>query len=164
MLSERELLDSLPFAEQCKEADAELLKVLYESKLKKYQAPAEYNLLVSCGALVRDRLRHNLDIQVAEAERLYYNCDYHQCFSLTDRFVTIVFSSFFSEYSCHYLLIILHYYIFFVFSLLKKDPYHSGCLPVHIACLVELKKTNGTNLLHIKSKFFIFKMILYLFE
>ncbi|XP_014232133.1 cell division cycle protein 16 homolog [Trichogramma pretiosum] len=109
---ERELLDSLPFNEQCKEADAELLKLLYESKLKKYQAPAEYNLLVSCGALAKDRLRHNLDMQVAEAERLYYNCDYHQCFTLTE-------------------------------SILKSDPYHSSCLPVHIACLVELRKTNA---------------------
>ena len=87
IILERELLDSLPFNTQCKEADAELIKLLYESKLKKYQAPADYNLLVSCGALVRDRLRPNLDIQVAEAERLYYNCDYHQCFSLTERFV-----------------------------------------------------------------------------
>ncbi|XP_058792330.1 cell division cycle protein 16 homolog [Phymastichus coffea] len=109
---EQELLESLPFAEQCKEADAELLKLLYESKLKKYHAPAENNILVSCGVLVTDRLRHNLDIQVSEAERLYYNCDYHQCFSLTE-------------------------------SILKSDPYHSGCLPVHIACLVELRKTNA---------------------
>lgn len=33
--------------------------------------------------------------------------------------------------------------IHFVCRILKKDPYHSACLPVHIACLVELKKTNG---------------------
>lgn len=31
---------------------------------------------------------------------------------------------------------------FFNFRILKKDPYHNSCLPVHIACLVELKKTN----------------------
>ena len=62
IILERELLDSLPFNAQCKEADAELLKLLYESKLKKYQAPADYYLLVFCGALVGDRLRPNLDI------------------------------------------------------------------------------------------------------
>jgi hypothetical protein len=28
-------------------------------------------------------------------------------------------------------------------SVLNKDPYHSGCLPVHISCLVELKKVNS---------------------
>jgi len=27
-------------------------------------------------------------------------------------------------------------------DVLKKDPYHSSCLPVHISCLVELKKVN----------------------
>lgn len=25
---------------------------------------------------------------------------------------------------------------------LKHDPYHSGCLPIHISCLVELKQSN----------------------
>lgn len=84
-------MDSLPFAEQCKEADAELIKLLYESKLKKYQAPTENNLLVSSGVLVKDRLRFNLDMQVAEAERLYYNCDYHQCFSLTERYKSYIY-------------------------------------------------------------------------
>lgn len=29
------------------------------------------------------------------------------------------------------------------YSVLKKDPYHSSCLPVHISCLVELKKVNS---------------------
>ncbi|XP_053593265.1 cell division cycle protein 16 homolog [Microplitis demolitor] len=111
---EKELLDSLPFNEQCSEADRDLLKLLYESKLKKYQAPME-DLSITCGTkgvLVTDRLQDNLDMQVAKAERLYYNCDYQQCFSLTE-------------------------------TILKKDPYHNCCLPVHIACLVELKKTNA---------------------
>lgn len=59
--------------------------MLYESKLKKYQAPLE-DLSITCakGVLVTDRLQENLDMQVAKAERLYYNCDYQQCFSLTE--------------------------------------------------------------------------------
>ncbi|KAG7213440.1 hypothetical protein KM043_002718 [Ampulex compressa] len=112
---EKELLESLPLGEQCSEAEAELLKLLYESKLKKYQEPNEKQSLITCsvmGVLVTDRLLGNLDMEVAEAERLYYNCNYHRCFSLTER-------------------------------ILKKDPYHNSCLPVHIACLVELKKTNA---------------------
>lgn len=112
---EKELLESLPINEQCTEAEAEFLRLLYDSKLKKYQEPTESQSVASCGimgVLVTDRLRGNLDMQVSEAERLYYNCDYQQCFSLTE-------------------------------SILKKDPYHNGCLPVHIACLVELKKTNA---------------------
>ncbi|KMQ88903.1 cell division cycle protein 16-like protein [Lasius niger] len=112
---ERELLESLPFAEQCVKGEAELLQLLYDSKLKKYQAPNTKQSLITCnvmGICVTDRLADNLDMQVAKAERLYYNCDYHQCFSLTEK-------------------------------ILKKDPYHNSCLPVHIACLVELKKTNA---------------------
>ncbi|KZC08990.1 Cell division cycle protein 16 like protein [Dufourea novaeangliae] len=112
---EKELLESLPFSEQCTEAETELLRLLYESKLKKYQEPNKKQTLATCsvmGVLVSDRLLGNLDMEVSEAERLYYNCDYHKCFSLTER-------------------------------ILKKDPYHNTCLPVHIACLVELKKTNA---------------------
>lgn len=30
------------------------------------------------------KLKSNIDLQVAEAERLYYNCDYHQCSQLTE--------------------------------------------------------------------------------
>ncbi|KYM98209.1 Cell division cycle protein 16 like protein [Cyphomyrmex costatus] len=112
---ERELLESLPFTEQCTEGEAELLRLLYDSKLKKYQDPNRKQSLSKCNVMsicLTNRLAHNLDMEVAKAEKLYYNCDYHQCFSLTEK-------------------------------ILKKDPYHNSCLPVHIACLVELKKTNA---------------------
>ncbi|XP_076239082.1 cell division cycle protein 16 [Calliopsis andreniformis] len=112
---EKELLESLPFREQCTEAETELLRLLYENKLKKYQESNKKQMVATCsimGVLVTDRLLGNLDMEVSEAERLYYNCDYHKCFSLTER-------------------------------ILKKDPFHNLCLPLHIACLVELKKTNA---------------------
>lgn len=85
---EKELLESLPFGEQCTEAEAEFLQLLYESKLKKYQEPNTKQPLATCsvmGVLVTDRLLGNLDMEITEAERLYYNCDYHKCFSLTER-------------------------------------------------------------------------------
>lgn len=42
------------------------------------------------------------------------------------------------------------------FRILKKDPYHNSCLPVHIACLVELKKTNGKYMcFHVKIEYTI---------
>lgn len=28
-------------------------------------------------------------------------------------------------------------------NILKQDPYHSACLPIHISCLVELKQSNS---------------------
>lgn len=83
-------MESLPFGEQCTEAEAELLRLLYESKLKKYQEPYKKQSLATCsvmGVPVIDRLSDNLDLEVSEAERLYYNCDYHKCFSLTERWL-----------------------------------------------------------------------------
>lgn len=81
-------MESLPFGEQCTKAEAEFLRLLYESKLKKYQEPYKKQVLATCsvmGVLVTDRLLGNLDMEVTEAERLYYNCDYQKCFSLTER-------------------------------------------------------------------------------
>ncbi|CAH0552716.1 unnamed protein product [Brassicogethes aeneus] len=57
------------------------------------------------------RLKDSLDLHVAEAERMYYNCDYQKCSVLTE-------------------------------NILKQDPYHDSCLPIHISCLVELKQSN----------------------
>nr|CAH7754237.1 unnamed protein product [Callosobruchus chinensis] len=57
------------------------------------------------------KLKNSLDLQVAEAERLYYNCDYQACNLLTE-------------------------------AVLKMDPYHDACLPIHISCQVELKQSN----------------------
>ncbi|XP_023724063.1 cell division cycle protein 16 homolog isoform X2 [Cryptotermes secundus] len=102
---EQELLESLPASRQCIDAEEQLLRLLYESKLKKYQSPSE-SLPPPPPALAS-----NLDVAVAQAERHYYNCNYQQCSRITE-------------------------------EVLKKDPYHSGCLPVHISCLVELKKVN----------------------
>ncbi|KAJ4431999.1 hypothetical protein ANN_20613 [Periplaneta americana] len=102
---ENELLESLPISQQCVGSEEQLLRLLYESKLKKYHAPSE-SLPPPPPALAA-----NLDLAVAQAERHYYNCNYQQCSHITE-------------------------------DVLKKDPYHSGCLPVHISCLVELKKVN----------------------
>lgn len=85
---ERELLESLPFAEQCTEGETELLRLLYESKLKKYQEPNKKQSLVTCsimGICISEKLANNLDMEVTKAERLYYNCEYHQCFALTEK-------------------------------------------------------------------------------
>ncbi|PSN43921.1 Cell division cycle protein 16 [Blattella germanica] len=102
---EHELLESLPLKRQCIGTEEPLLRLLYESKLKKYHAPSE--TLPS----PPPALASNLDLAVAQAERHYYNCNYQQCSRITE-------------------------------DVLKKDPYHSSCLPVHISCLVELKKVN----------------------
>jgi anaphase-promoting complex subunit 6 len=78
VVSEHELLESLPASRQCVGAEEQLLRLLYESKLKKYQAPSE-SLLPPAPALTQ-----NLDLAVAQAERHYYNCNYQQCSHITD--------------------------------------------------------------------------------
>jgi anaphase-promoting complex subunit 6 len=78
VVSEHELLESLPASRQCIGAEEQLLRLLYESKLKKYQAPSE-SLLPPPAALTQ-----NLDLVVAQAERHYYNCNYQQCSRITE--------------------------------------------------------------------------------
>ncbi|KAL3280154.1 hypothetical protein HHI36_017654 [Cryptolaemus montrouzieri] len=178
---EEELLKSLPLTEQCSLEEAEILRCLYESKLKKYHAPAAVppcpskivyadNRLLQSGHLVLnitphciskltstpnfisstsistpnqpvteveskkklksmdmessdtienpclEKLKSSLDMIVAKAERLYYNCDFQQCSNLTE-------------------------------VILKQDPWHTGCLPIHISCQIELKESNKLFLL-----------------
>ncbi|XP_066994017.2 cell division cycle protein 16 homolog isoform X2 [Anabrus simplex] len=105
---ERELMDSLPFSEQCSAQEEMVMRLLYESKLKKYQAPG---MLLDVPSIQLEDLAGNLDLVVAKAEQHYYNCNYRECIHITE-------------------------------EVLKKDPYHSSCLPVHIGCLVELKRSN----------------------
>lgn len=62
-------------------------------------------------------LRNSLDLAVAEAERLYYNCSYQDSVMLTE-------------------------------SVLQCDPYHQDCLPIHVACQVELKQSNSMYMCH----------------
>jgi len=109
---ELDLIKSLPFHKQCKNPKEEsVLKFLYNSKLKKYNKPDNFEIPPSI-----DKLHENLDVATCLAERQYYNCQYHSSFAITEK-------------------------------ILKTDPYHSACLPLHVALLVELKN---------KSKLFYF--------
>lgn len=103
---ERELLDSLPFKIQCSEEEAEVVKGLYETLLKKYDKPSDSSLPEALSTV-----KSNRDVITNQAERVYYNCDFHTCYKLTS-------------------------------SVLENDPWHDGCLQLHIATLVELKKSN----------------------
>ncbi|KAH0502455.1 Cell division cycle protein 16-like protein [Microtus ochrogaster] len=74
---EKELLDSLPLSKLCAE-EQELLRFVFENKLKKYNKPSE---TVIPGSV--DGLQENLDVVVSLAERHYYNCDFKMCYKLT---------------------------------------------------------------------------------
>ncbi|KAL8573823.1 hypothetical protein ACOMHN_019096 [Nucella lapillus] len=104
---EQGLLGSLPFVNQCPQEEVELLKFLYENHLKKYNKPGEHCIPSGLFAF-----KDNMDVVVNQAERLYYNCDFHECYKITKDVLT------------------------------RRDPLNSRCLPLHIAVLVELKKPN----------------------
>uniref|UniRef100_A0A8C4MVI7 Cell division cycle 16 n=1 Tax=Equus asinus TaxID=9793 RepID=A0A8C4MVI7_EQUAS len=74
---EKELLESLPLSKLCTE-EQELLRFLFENKLKKYNKPSETVIPQSA-----DGLQENLDVVVSLAERHYYNCDFKMCYKLT---------------------------------------------------------------------------------
>ncbi|XP_046543202.1 cell division cycle protein 16 homolog [Haliotis rubra] len=87
---ERSLLDCLPFQSQCPEEEVDLVKFLYENKLKKYNKPGDINLPSSLACL-----NDNLDMVVNLSERHYYNCDFRECFSITSEWPGL------AEYSSH---------------------------------------------------------------
>ncbi|XP_033637648.1 cell division cycle protein 16 homolog [Asterias rubens] len=103
---ERSLLDSLPLTKNCRLAEMEVVKSVYETILKKYDKPSESTLPVCL-----EPLKDNMEVVTALAERHYYNCDFRTSHKITS-------------------------------EVLSKDPYHGSCLPLHIATLVELRKSN----------------------
>jgi anaphase-promoting complex subunit 6 len=106
---ESQLLISIPLAAKCQnEEEKELISFLYSMGMKKYDKPKD---LIVPKAL-QNSLKNNTALDVALAERHYYNCDYSACCQISTK-------------------------------VMKKDPFHDGCLPIHISCLVELKKSNG---------------------
>ncbi|KAK8720256.1 hypothetical protein OTU49_013471 [Cherax quadricarinatus] len=105
---EKDLLSSLPLSQSCSEAESAIVLAVYETRVNKYSSPSEP--LTQPAA----PLASNADFITAQAEKLYYNCNFAQCYRLTQ-------------------------------EVLKKDPYHTGCLPIHVSCLVELKQSNSKN-------------------
>ncbi|XP_076067974.1 cell division cycle protein 16 [Oratosquilla oratoria] len=106
---EKDLLANLALGKDMSPTETEIVKVVYETRVKKYSAPTS---LPSPAA----PLTANADFLTANAEKLYYSCDFVQCYKITQ-------------------------------EVLKTDPYHTECLPIHIACLVEMKQSNTLFLL-----------------
>ncbi|XP_063589171.1 cell division cycle protein 16 homolog [Penaeus indicus] len=107
---EKDLLSSLPLSRTCSEAESAVVMAVYETRTNKYSSPS--TPLPQPAA----PLATNADFITAQAEKLYYNCNFAQCHRLTQ-------------------------------EVLKKDPYHTECLPIHVSCLVELKQSNSLFLL-----------------
>ncbi|RWS15248.1 cell division cycle protein 16-like isoform X1 [Dinothrombium tinctorium] len=122
---EEELISSLNFDAHCSSEEAKFTKFLYQSQLKKYAKPSDF--VIPDDYL--NSLQTNVDVQTAMAERCYYNCDYHQCYKFTSQYVFIL-----NAFARNDDILKLR--------VLEKDIYHTECLPIHLSCLMELKKTN----------------------
>ncbi|CAL1530230.1 unnamed protein product [Lymnaea stagnalis] len=77
---EHELISSLPFASQCPPEEADIVKELYQSRLKKYDCPGKTDL---SPALIP--LKNNLDVIVSTAEQHLYNCDFRAAYKITSK-------------------------------------------------------------------------------
>ena len=106
---EQSLLDSIPLED---DEEKELIHFLYSIGLKKYDKPKDLKIPKS----LENSLRGNLSVEVALAERHFYNCDYPASHQSSTK-------------------------------VMKLDPFHEGCLPIHITCLIELRKPNDLFLL-----------------
>merc|ERR1712223_532998 len=89
-----------------------MIHFLYSIGLKKYDKPKDLKVPKS----LEKSLSGNSSLEVAMAERHFYNCDYPASHQIS----TVV---------------------------MRKDPFHASCLPIHISCLVELRKSNDLFLL-----------------
>lgn len=101
---EIDLINSLPYSQQCNEEETRLVRFAYENMVNKYGKHIETSLPPAL-----KKLNSNLDHIICKAERCFNCCNYRDAY----RYTTTV---------------------------IKKDPLHETCLPVHISCLVELKK------------------------
>ena len=76
---ELELLEVAPIEQQThSETERDLVTFLHKMSVKKYARPAD--MLVPPELDVTE----NIDLQVAKAERHFYNCDYIQCHRITN--------------------------------------------------------------------------------
>lgn len=82
---ERQLLDQLPFDDQCNDVEeVALLRALYADRIKKYCKPAQWS-----PSPLLSKLRHNLAVRVNYAERCLYGCDYRQCLATVEEYVPL---------------------------------------------------------------------------
>ncbi|XP_071443692.1 cell division cycle protein 16 homolog [Hetaerina americana] len=125
---ERELLESLPMARQCPSKNEQaILHFLYECRMKKYDRPAPPNPCITTkNVTAMSPTSSSIPaVPPAALQALAANPDvatwkaerhYYNCDHRECSRITE--------------------------SVLKRDPCRPGCLPVHIACMVEMNKSN----------------------
>lgn len=168
---EQELLNSIPIAEHCSKEEAEIIKTLYESRLKKYHTPRQKivgnapsillnNKLIRAPPQFIKSLPSTPNIQITPtsistpmvAKNNDKNLKKNEL--KTDRMQVdpvenVTFHKLQQSMDFHVSQAEMYYYncdyqkcINLTDQILKRDPYHDCCLPLHVSCLVELKESN----------------------
>lgn len=155
-IPERQLLNAMPISSQCTKTEASVIRLLYESKLKKYHtvesAPkgvlfpeSSTNQTIPelimpshtpMSSFVINMASTPVDMVWTQEESSPITV------KLQESLDVIVSNAERLYYNCEY-----QKCRDVTDKVLKKDPYHSDCLPVHIACLVELKESNSKKVL-----------------
>ncbi|XP_065337616.1 cell division cycle protein 16 homolog [Cloeon dipterum] len=127
-VEEQELMDRLEsqMSSQCSAEEANMLRLLYRGQLKKYDKPRKVP-----DASPDQSIDHN---STADVRYLESN---DSRFQLSKSLDCKAWHSERLYYNCDY-----HRCLEVTNEILKLDPYHLGCLPVHIGCLVQFNKAN----------------------
>ena len=89
---------------------------------------------------------NNSDVRVSMAERLYYNCEHIGRIIIINPKRKIMFKN--SSYKCSYVNVVKKngFNISAAYNItsqvLRDEPLHTKCIPLHVALLVDMKKTN----------------------
>ncbi|XP_030754617.1 cell division cycle protein 16 homolog isoform X2 [Sitophilus oryzae] len=169
---EQELLQSIPTESNCSTEEAQVIKALYELRLKKYHTPQTQiikstplifiskvndtssndvkslpstpNLHITPTSISTPMVMKNNEKNLRKNQKLQIDNQMQ-----VDPFENVAISRFQGSLDFYVAQAEMFYYncdyskcIGLTEQILKKDPYHDGCLPLHISCLVELKQSN----------------------
>lgn len=81
------MLSSLPLSKVCSEGESSVVLAVYQTRVNKYSSPSQP--LPQPAA----PLASNADFITAQAEKLYYNCNFAQCYRLTQELVFLFLCS-----------------------------------------------------------------------
>uniref|UniRef100_A0A1Y1K8G6 Uncharacterized protein n=1 Tax=Photinus pyralis TaxID=7054 RepID=A0A1Y1K8G6_PHOPY len=166
---EQDLLNSLPISQQCTAIEADVLRTLYKSKLKKYNTivglipsktckPIYNNTPLQTSLIVMHRKFVNISdtpktstmnctpnsevrtdkVEDTKSDQMVLDSPENGIQVRLQQSLDLAVSQ--AElfyYNCDYVQCSK-----LTESILKEDPYHASCLPIHISCMVELKQSN----------------------
>lgn len=153
-------MNSLPTAEQCSKTDAEIVQTLYECKRKKYHTTLPPQKLINgkpisrvvvkkianstpqsgliLGTSTPASITATPNFPKTDEEMPVEGTESPLLLRLQDSLDLAVSEAERLYYNCDY-----QQCHALTELILKQDPYHYDCLPIHISCEVELKKSNS---------------------